>query len=453
MNSIYSRGNVSYGLTRWMTMGAGVEYLSSVTSGPVMPFMNVSLRMGLSFLLAAEYTYGVRFKAVANYRLPSNLQFDAMYVRYDPDQKAINYDILEERKFVVSVPLSGKKISTYARLTLDHIILPQTSSATAELLFSGSFFGVNTNFTTYAMFAELSSPYYYSNLALGFRLPYGILLTPQAQFDYTNGNLISAKVEVEKQFFRRAYATVSYEQNFRSNISNLQVGFRFDFPCAQTEATYRLTNSISNFIESARGNFIADKKTGTVLFTDRTMVGTGGIVAVPFLDLNNDGHKQDGEPKLAGLNIRINGGMVQEDRKDTVLRILDMEAYTSYFLEADQNSIKNIAWRLKYRSFRVYVDPNRLKLVEIPVMIVGEASGYVNTETRGSTRGQGRIVVNFCHADGTPAGTVLSESDGYFSLLGLPAGKYNAGIDSAQLNRINMSSVPARIDFTVENVT
>ena len=45
VGSRFSRANVNYGVTRSLTVGGGVEYLSSVISGPAMPFVNASLRI------------------------------------------------------------------------------------------------------------------------------------------------------------------------------------------------------------------------------------------------------------------------------------------------------------------------------------------------------------------------------------------------------------------------
>ena len=58
--SLFSKFNANYGLGRSMAIGAGMEYLSSVTSGAFMPFVNTSVRLGSNLLFSGEYTYGVR---------------------------------------------------------------------------------------------------------------------------------------------------------------------------------------------------------------------------------------------------------------------------------------------------------------------------------------------------------------------------------------------------------
>jgi len=97
LQSRFSRTSINYGLSRGGTIGAGFEYLSSVSSSPMMPYVNGSFRLGSNLLLSGEYTHTVRTKGTLTYRLPSNLKIDLNYTKYAKDQKAINYNYLEER--------------------------------------------------------------------------------------------------------------------------------------------------------------------------------------------------------------------------------------------------------------------------------------------------------------------------------------------------------------------
>jgi cell division septation protein DedD len=447
--SRYSRGNINYGLSRRLTVGAGVEYLTSVTSGNTMPFVNLSMRLASSLLIYGEYTYGVRFKGLLSYRLPSNLQFELMYLNYNKHQTAINYNILEERKAIVSVPILGRNFSSFVRFTLDQTILPATQSTTAELLLSGSIYNVNANLTTYGMFAEMTSPYFYSNLSLAFRLPARFVFTPSAQFQYNRGQFISVKGELEKYIFRNGYANISYEQNFLSNISNTQIGLRYDFSFAQTGLTFRHSNRSTSIIESARGSMINESKVNYFGVNNRTNVGRGGIIILPFLDLNCDGHRDKSEPRVAGLTVRLNGGRIELSAKDTTIRVFDLEPYSNYFIELDRNSFDNIAWQIKKQTLSVTVDPNQFKLVEVAIAVVGEASGSVYLQGPKEKSGQGRIIVNFYDEKSKLVGRTISEAEGYFSFLGLSPGSYTARIDSAQLRKLRFVSKPISTQFTI----
>ena len=490
-NSIFSRTALNYGLSRRITVGGGLEYLSSISQGTVMPFLSTSFRFASSLLVSGEYTYGVRVKGILNYRMPSNLQFELNYTNYKKGQQAINYNYLEERKVALSMPIRGKNFAAFSRLTLNQIVMPQIKYTTAELLLSGALLGINTNFTTYSLFSDLGQTYTYSNLSLSFKLPGRVILTPQAQFDYNNEKFISAKCGMEKRLFKNGFMNLSYERNFKSDFSNIELGFRYDLPFAQTGFSARRGNGSTTLVQSASGSLMMDAKTDYVGASSRVSAGKGGLVLLPYLDLNCNGQREPGEPKAYGLNVHLNGGRIETSEKDTSIRVFDLEAYTNYLVTLDGTNFDNIAWQMQVKTIRVSINPNLFKVVEIPVAVVGEAAGTIYLEEGGRLKGQGRVIVNFYRKDSslaasqpcfvtlTKEGSVsnsstqgilpharmtntptampdlplvartLSESDGYFSYMGLAPGEYEARIDTAQLNKLNWTVSPASINFTI----
>jgi hypothetical protein len=449
VNNLFSRVNVNYGLNKRMTFGGGVEYLSSVVPGSVMPFVNLSLRLASNLLISGEYAYGVRFKGILSYRLPWNIQLELNYFRYHKDQKAVSTNFLEERKMMISVPVRLKRSTSLVRLTIDQVLLNQSRNLTAELLISATVSGVSANLTTYGLFFDPLHPYLYSTLSLGFRLPARFILIPQAQYDYTHARFVSAKVEVERQMFNHGVLKISYEHNFAVNIQNIQIGMRYDFPFAQTGISALYGNKNISLVQSARGSLMFDAKTKWIGSNNMTNVGKGGLVLIPFLDLNVNGKRDPGEPKVIGLNLHITGGRIEQNKRDSSIRVLDLEPFTSYFIETDKNSFENVAWQIRKPVISVAIDPNQFKLIELPVAVFGEGSGMVYVDKGGGLVGQGRIIVSFYRADSTLAGRTLSESDGYFSFLGLAPGNYFVKVDDGQMRKLNMSVAPGYLPIAI----
>jgi hypothetical protein len=86
---------------------------------------------------------------------------------------------------------------------------------------------------------------------MSFRLPASFILTPQAQFNYTQGKFVSTRVALEKKMFKNGYLNLSFERNFANNITNLEVGLRYDFSFAQIGFTARRSNDTYSFVETA----------------------------------------------------------------------------------------------------------------------------------------------------------------------------------------------------------
>ncbi|MBB6274380.1 hypothetical protein HDF26_004854 [Pedobacter cryoconitis] len=451
IQSKYSRFSANYGLTKTVTVGGGTEYLSSVTSGPTMPFINSSARLFNNLLLSGEYTYGVRTKGILSYRLPSGIQLELNDTWYKRGQTAINNTYLEERKAIVSAPFRGKNFSAYTRITVDQITLPTTRYTTTEWLVSGVIWNLNANINNYALFTEQASPYIYTNLSVTAMILKNLRYTQQVQYEYVSGRFIGHKEEVERRLFKNGFLNLSYERNIASNIENIEFGIRYDFSMAQTGASVRKTNNSYRFLQYASGSLVYDQPTKYLGLTNHTSVGKGGITVVPYLDLNYNGQRDPGEPAAEGLRLRSYGGRIEQNKRDTTIRIMDLEPYVNYILELDPTSFENISWQLKKHNFSIAIDPNKIKIVEVPVTVVAEASGKVSIKSNGEVKGQGRIIVNFYrkNEDKSIARTV-TEGDGYFSYMGLIPGDYMIRIDTAQLMKLNLKSIPEVLDFNVK---
>ncbi len=448
--SKFSRLNFNYGLSNTLTFGGGVEYLSGVTSGEVMPFVNSSVRIASGLLFSGEYTYKVKADGLLSYRTPSNFQIDLNYINYDKDQTAINFNYLEERRLSLSMPIRSKLFSAYTRFSLNQIILPTTEFTTAQLLLSGVFMGISTNLTTYGLYNDRTKkPTIYSTLSQTYRLAYQLLFSPQIQYDFSSQGFTNLILNLERPVFERGFMNLGYEHNFQRNTYTFQVGLRYLFDFAQTSATSRIGNQNSSFVQSARGSFLFDDSTNYLTYNNRSSVGKGAITVIPFLDLNFNGKWDKEEPKVPGLKLRNLGGRLVYSEDQTTIRIYDLQPYVQLLIEIDPISLDNIAWKVRNPVIAVETVPNQFKTLHIPIEVLGEVSGMVYFKDDSGSSGQGRIIVNILDEAGETVARILSEGDGYFTYLGLKPGKYSASIDAEQLQNLGYFASPLEFPFEI----
>ncbi len=384
--------------------------------------------------------------------MPSNLQFDLDYTKYDPNQTAIYYKYLEDRKVMITMPFRSFGSAVFGKLSIDQIILPYSKFTNAEMAFSGSTHGVGMNFTTYASFTPNVSPYTYSVLSLSYMFWAKIFTTGQMQYDFRQNRPDFVKISFEKHLLGNGYMNIAFQEYFNSNNMNALLGLRYDFSFARVSAS-ALTGSNNTYsrVESASGSFLIDGKTNYFNVNNRSNVGKGGIVVVPYLDMNCNGIRDPDEPAAPSLKIHVNGGRTVYNNKDTTIRVSELEPYTNYYIDLDRNSFDNISWQLKKHTIKVTVIPNNFTEVDIPVAVEGEISGMVSIKEKGSkyAKGQGQIIVCIYNSDSTLFTRIVTESDGYFSYLGLPPGSYTVGPDTVQLRKLHFSVTPAFIPITI----
>jgi hypothetical protein len=447
----FSRSQFSYGLSKRITIGGGMEYLSSVTN-PIMPFVNASLRLGSNLLITGEHIRNVRTKGLISYKLPANIRLEVNYLRYDKNQNAIRMNYLEERNLVISRPFHNPKMSAFTRLTINqfrHSTVGKNSKFTSsELLLSAVAFGISSNLTNYIILNEKAIPLAYSNLTMTFHLPHGINILPQARYEYTINKFSILRAEVEKSLFKRGFLNMSYELDLKNKSYMVGIGLRYNFSFAQIAFSTRFSkqNILTN--KQARGSLMYNGKTNYLGVNFQNQVGRGGLIIAPFLDLNCNGKREKDEPAAHGLKIKVNGGHIKRIEKDTTIRVSELEAYTSYFVELDKYSFDNIAWQINKPTIRINTDPNHFIYLSVPVAVVGEAAGTVYLHGKNGNSGQGRMIVNIYKGDSVVARTI-TESDGYFSYLGLPPGDYVAKIDPNQLHKLSMESLPVSLPVVI----
>ncbi len=445
--STFTRANLNYGLSNRVTIGSGVEYLSSVEAGRPMPFINASVRLKPGLIFSGEHTYNVVTKANLSYRFAQKIQFELNYTKYKPGQDAVKINYLEEKKAIVSMPFRSKSFNGFSRFTFSRITLGDGKYTSAEILAGGVAAGINCNLTTNAFFA--STPIIYSKLSMTFRLPKGIRLTPQVQYSYNEKRFDLIRSEVEKQIFNRGFVNFSYERNIPARANICILGVRYNFSFAQTSFYAKQSNHNLSFLQSASGGFVFDDKTGYTSANNIKNVGRGGILLLPFLDYNFNGKRDNDEPEVLGLNARVVGGKIIRNENNAEIRVIGLEAYNKYFIDLDENSFENTSWKIKNKVIQVVIEPNHFTSIEVPVSVFGEVSGTVFINQKNGKQGIGRITVNIYNNQNEIIAKTLTEYDGFFSYLGLAPGEYKAAPDNIQLSKINMENKIPAIPFTI----
>ncbi len=449
LKSTFSRAEANYGVNRFLTIGGGIESYSFIRNNKEVPFLSGSVSPLANLIITGEYADKVRSKGTLSYRMPSSFTLEIDYAKYVRGQEAIRFNYLEERKVTVALPLTVGILKGYTRLGFKQNVYENFSYNSVEFLISNNFGPLSANITTYANWTSGIDPFLNSTLSAALRLGRGYNVRSQAQLDLNKVEMISYRVELEKRISRKGYASVNYEENVRGGTQSINVSFRYDLPFAQANVSSRFSGDDVQTTQGMRGSFAFGSGNGYVHVDNRSVMGRGGLTLVPFLDINFNNKKDDNEPLISGLDVKINGGRFLNREKDTITRIMDLEPYTSYLLEMNNNGFENIAWQLKNKTMRVYIDPNQFKKIEIPVLPMGEVNGMVYIRSGGQLTGQGRIIVQIFTHDGKPVKELLTEADGYFTFLGLAPGKYYASLDTDQMQKLGWDYKPRKIDFTI----
>ena len=309
---------------------------------------------------------------------------------------------------------------------------------------------ISSNFTTYAIISQ-KKPLVYSNLSMSMFLPGKMRLTQQVQYEYRSKKISTLRIELEKSVFTKGYLNIAYQNSPVQKTQSVCIGLRYNFSFAQTLVNTIISNKKTTSQQALRGSLLYDNRSGYFGTSNQTTIGRGGIIVAPFLDMNCNGDWDENEPKVAGLHLRINGGRVVNNEKDSSIRISGLEAYNNYIIELDKNSFDNIAWQIRNKTISVEAEPNNFKFIPVPVVVMGEVNGTVVLKQTNNANGIGRMLINIFNAyTGKLVTRILTESDGYYSFVGLAPGKYTAVLDADQLHKLKMKTDTKLRSFTIK---
>ena len=95
-------------------------------------------------------------------------------------------------------------------------------------------------------------------------------------------------------------------KNLIINNKFLEIGFKFDFAFLQSSSAIRKSDDRLTYLQSLNGSLIADLKTKSLEFSNRTSVGKSALLIIPFIDFNGDGIHNIDEPLAKNLKAKIN---------------------------------------------------------------------------------------------------------------------------------------------------
>ena len=450
--SQFGRAEFNYGVNRFLTVGGGIEYLSSIANGTSIPFAKATIQPFSKLTINAEYDHGMKTRGLLDYYFGNNALLEIDYAKFVEGQMATLFNALEERKVKLSVPFRIKKIIGFSKLDFSQFVYKPFTYNQANVTISAYYKQFSANSSTQLNWTARQIPYVTTDISLSCRLKKGIIFRPSAQYNVSENRLITCKLVVEKSI-PKGYITATYERSVISDVHIFSINFKYDLNFARTNVNATHNNDNIILSESAQGSLAFGSGNRNIHVSNNSSVSKGGISLYPFLDLNHNGIFDANEHMVRLTSVRTMGGRAIFNEKDSIVRIPDLIPFTNQLVEFDDNNLENIAWRFTHKTYSILIDPNQFKRVDIPIVPIGEASGTAYLNIDNSLKGIGRILVKFYKKGGLKSvAETLSESDGYIYYLGLEPGEYVASIDPEQLNNLDFTANPAQIEFTIRTI-
>ncbi len=471
------------GVSTAMTLGGGIRYQEAPTLlttnlhtpfgyADYTPYGTGSLRVSGGVLLSGEYYQNTGYRGTISITGPIGLSIEAEYDKAvqasgEADSVQIQnsasdpFYIINQRKLTLSAPLPFQAGSL--RMTAQDLPLNNDTgnlSLTAETLLN--FFGTSVNLSANYNFLRDRYKLYVTGdgtgeAGLSIMLFAGIVARPSISMDYTAREFQDAQLGITKSFGDWGNLSFTGTHSFLPSSNSFQLSFRTSLPFAQV--------GVSSGVGSGQPVTASTTVQGSIGYDggvgfyggNRPEVRRGGVEVIPFIDQNDNGIWDPGEPLVPHFSFeRASGKVISSD--SGILRIVDLEPYNHYFMKTSTADLDNISLLPKFSSFDVTPPANGFARIDIPLASAGQIEGYVTTIKNGKEGGLGgaRLKVRHWGSDGDTAEVKLTEdllsySNGEFYYMGITPGTYRIMIDPDQLRILHATCNPPYIDFVVKS--
>lgn len=211
---------------------------------------------------------------------------------------------------------------------------------------------------------------------------------------------------------------------------------------AVTQSTFR-SDGVSG-TQQAEGSILWDRGSGRVSLSDGRSLGRAGVTGTAFLDLNDNGRRDPGEPPMIGVVVRVGSATIATDSSGD-FRVWDLLPFESTVVEVDTLSIADPEHVPETLRYTVRPDPNVFTRIAIPFVRAGEVSGRIALGPR--ELAVAGVPLQLHNLDSGNRYTTTSFSDGTFYLMGVRPGRYEIVPDADALAQISATAAP--VHFTV----
>ncbi len=194
-----------------------------------------------------------------------------------------------------------------------------------------------------------------------------------------------------------------------------------------------------------RTTFVREPRQGRWSTTPASSQSHGAISALAYVDTNNNGVRDAGEPVKSGVGFTVNGFQrPMRTNAEGIALIPDVQAGTYAFIRVDNASLEDPLWRSTHPGLRIVSRTGHAARVELPVVALGEVDGNVLAEEKGTKAAVSGVLVELLDTKGQTVRQVRSAFDGYFIFQDIAPGTYTLRVHPEDAAKRRVVPGPSR---------
>jgi hypothetical protein len=464
---LVTHADLAYGLTSTVTVRAGVDQGNIFGEQEIYPVFGLSARIFQQYLLNIDALPDRYYRASGSVFYATNTSINAQFTEYNPNS-ALNFrGQVRDANLNTFFPLklfgkfggfrltgeriwfdTGEGVNNYQidfNSQINRVVFRVNyRGGRSSLLISENpiqnQFGLFTTSLTYTLPRAPGIPVYVRGMFLRGQYRYSTLLKRSE----------SISLLLSQTLFKTGRFTLGYDRQIALNQSHFQVGFLIDFNSLRSSTQFSKRTEGYSALQSFSGSLAYDPTGNTVIPSNRDQITRSGVTVRLFIDTNENELFDPGEEIVPAKAVRLDRSANILLGSDGLLRITQLQSYWKYRLDIDIAALPNPNLAPKLKSFSFIAEPNRFRPIDIPLYQTGIIDGIVFLERDGESQGQGGLRLILLKDGETEGQVIRTFSDGSYYSYGLLPGKYTLEVDPQQLEFMQASSNPGKLEFEIK---
>jgi hypothetical protein len=193
-----------------------------------------------------------------------------------------------------------------------------------------------------------------------------------------------------------------------------------------------------------QGSVLWDRAGGRLATAPGPSIERAGVAGRVFLDQNQNGRYDPGEPPVPGVRVIVGPRQAVSDSQGE-FRVWDLMPFEPVDVLVDSLSIDSPLLVPAFARATLVPNPNRFRTLDVPVVAAGVVEGRVWREIGGTREPVGVVGLVLTDRRTGTSRRFASFSDGSFYLMGVKAGDYELAVGEAEPG---LAATPLR--FTIE---
>ncbi|MDD4118626.1 MAG: hypothetical protein PHI39_10475, partial [Kiritimatiellae bacterium] len=452
--NFFSQGYVAGGITGNITLKAGAACFSGEQK--VHYFSSVYARIKKRYLMDIYVSPGIKYGFGMEGCYPEGHNWKISYTRF-PDERLLNLRLFKEELFAgFLLPFNFLNIKSGLRMSYRKKRFRKGTGSD----FSGSIFARLRRITLRAdyrgrfntcsgseSYADGYAVAYVSYIFPGVHsVPFivrGSMLNAKVAYDPVFCNLNSAGIRFSRALSGRGRFHIDFDYTFPSHSLSLHALINIYLNKFRILSVFRKMNDNYLSRQNICGSIASLSAGGEkVLWSESEQAGCAGVSVIMFVDSNENGKYDENEEIVPADAFRINRSADIKLTTEGILHIGRLVSYQSYNARIIQSEMQDPLLAPLKSSFSFIADPNRFKLIKIPLYRTGVIEGRVILQEEGLSRPAGGLKL-IIEAVGNDVKKIINTfSDGSFYAMGILPGRYLLKIDKEQLDHLDLAGSP-----------